>query len=145
MLMYNWLKKLWVAELRSNRYEQCSSFLHTRGLVPGKIGEVDCYCGQGVLVHLAVGLGCPAKQSELRGYGNLDSTTTVITYDHQKGSLPPSVLAFAGIAHGDHPIEGVAPSFQQLAAVDKHLVALARLNDEGHTFQQLADYIEEHF
>lgn len=118
------LKKKWVAALRSGEYGQC-----TGQLADGK----GNYCCLGVLAHITNNL-----ETDLNGnictkdglFGNLgyDLATEfgLEGYFREMGQLPITSL------------EGFTPEYG-----DGNIV-LSELNDNGYTFSQIADLIEEH-
>lgn len=115
------IKQRWVAALRSGEYKQGTNWLC-------KNGE---FCCLGVLSDLAVKDGViSARPSEW------DEATTY--FDNEPALLPEAVAEWAGLPCAeDGPLEDPVV---QVGGVEK---GLSELNDEGMTFTELADIIEE--
>lgn len=110
----------WVDALRSGQYEQ-----GTGGLANGSRGTVK-YCCLGVLSELAYQAGVTERTDD--GSGGF-------YYDSNGGYLPATAAQWAGIpcawGHTDVDLGGGATA--------------ACLNDDGHSFGEIADIIEETF
>ncbi len=113
------IKAQWLADLRSSEYVQGTGALNRNGQ----------FCCLGVLTDQAVKAGITTDQgTNERGdrlYGSSE--------DFGNASfLPPEVSEWAGLGGRCNPY------------VDEHR-NLASLNDEGRTFQEIADIIEQNF
>jgi hypothetical protein len=105
----------WVAALRSGQYQQGRNMLRTRD---------NKYCCLGVLCDIS-GLGKWVDTPYIAEPGYRVSNWCV------EDLLSPPVQEYAGIATAG----GVLPN--------KH--TLSDMNDDGATFEQLADLIEQHW
>jgi hypothetical protein len=123
------IKKDWVAELRSGKYEQGANYLHNI--------DQGTYCCLGVLCKMATEAGVTRVQTTESfefvgvaeyGVGTPNSSVSV---------LPKEVQEWAGL-DGENPvIEGV-----DMGEGDDS-TSLAYMNDHGATFAYIADLIEE--
>jgi hypothetical protein len=117
------IKKQWVRALRSEDYAQGTDWLNADGR----------YCCLGVLCELAVEAGVVEKEV----YDEEDST---FMYGRGGDSmvLPKEVQHWSGLIdpYGKYP----GFSFR-----DREILSLARDNDEGKSFAEIADIIEERF
>lgn len=112
------IKKEWVAALRSGEYEQGREYLNTKGK----------YCCLGVLCEIAIKHGLDLPIRTRRTYSNI----SVIAYDQIEHVLPAKVQKWAGLG-------SESPSVQ----FNGCNTALAEMNDEGMSFERIADIIEE--
>ena len=117
----------WVAALRSGNYEQTD-----RRLVKGTVNQDSySYCCLGVACDLfGPKVGLTFDRNAL-GYRDKEFLSTM--------TLPRSVCEFLGVADNPAVItERVIKSFDESDY-------LASLNDDGVSFAQIADYIENTF
>jgi len=113
------IKRRWIAALRSGEYAQGRAWLRRN----------DAYCCLGVLCELAAHEGItkkstpdddgvvtygPTRARKRRGDEITESSTT---------SLPEAVVVWSGVA-------------------DPHSWQLTKLNDDGATFAEIADFLE---
>lgn len=122
-------KTAWLSALRSGEYEQAVGSLRVdRGVeTPGKYG----YCCLGVLEQVISGeveefhngqaIGLPTKQ------WCLDHGIEVNPKSIQVGSADPTILVL--VSSYDHPDE-------------EREIRVSTLNDDGYTFEEIADLIE---
>lgn len=130
------VKAKWVAALRSGNYEQGEGALQT----------VNGFCCLGVLCDLAVREGvidAPTK-AEI-DYGKDVGTVTTYLYpayidgddEREHSYLPEAVSTWAHInRHGNRDRD---------PATNGYRPSLAALNDDGKTFSEIADVIEQEF
>lgn len=120
------VKAQWLAALRSGEYEQGG----------GALRQGNSFCCLGVLCDLA------AKQ----GVGNWIPSPDVHGFltpgdGRASGALPPAVVQWAGLRSNVAHIPGGV----RYAIGTRESSTLVLLNDNGYTFAQIADIIEEHF
>lgn len=119
------IKERWITALRSGEYEQGKGYLRLTD------GDKDRYCCLGVLSELAVQHGVieaptwDTEYTEIALYGD----------DCDDVALPRPVVKWAGLEDPD-------PDFQDQDGDRRHL---SFMNDNGRSFDEIADYIEEHF
>lgn len=111
------VKKKWVEALRSGEFEQTK----------GNLCDSTGYCCLGVLSELAVREGKADKWKA-------DDGDDVFFFGKKRGDaddtfLPRSVMRWAGLDSDSPAVEGDS---------------LAVLNDNGKTFEEIADLIEKH-
>lgn len=121
----------WVEALRSGEYPQTEGKL-TRwgaGLSPALNRTYPVgHCCLGVACELAVKDGVEINvMHDERGY---------VHYDGEDNYLPPSVVEWLGFTKS-------ASSQGVYKEDDNRVLSLAKLNDEGSTFNEIADVIEE--
>ena len=116
------IKAEWVAALRSGEYQQGTGTLSMDGE----------FCCLGVLTDIAVEHGVCSWVSTEDGLGVNRSGAT------ETSVLPPVVMAWAGLASANPEIDLTNTAISE---PDQH--DLAHLNDDGITFAQIADLIEE--
>lgn len=109
----------WTTALRSGEYQQSS----------GKLRTPEGYCCLGVLCDLAV----KADIIDAPYVEQLYLMETAYYYDGERQYLPDSVRNWAGLNNID-------PRVQVDDIIND---SLSNLNDSGHTFAEIADYIEE--
>lgn len=120
------IKAKWVAALRSGQFNQ--------GM--GALRRGDSYCCLGVLCHLAVEEG--VIPGPIAGTFHPDPGMYVYGADAYEGKaayLPHDVVVWAGL-------DSASPRFRSPTG---ELEDLARLNDVGTPFSQIAATIEKHF
>lgn len=116
------IKAKWVAALRSGEFEQGRGVLHTRAAS----GREDRYCCLGVLCDIAIREGLAVA----KGTANFSD----VSYDGDSAFLPWKVVEWAGL-------EGGNPAVRR----DDGLVdTLSFYNDQGKSFDEIADMIEEY-
>lgn len=114
-------QRAWVDALRSGKYEQAQGALAPLGENDEPVG----FCCLGVACELANAAGVPLRTNRaatFEGYSR--------TYDDDAAVLPTSVREWLGLATSS----GVYGESMQLTA----------RNDEGVTFAEIADLIEQH-
>ena len=115
------IAKLWVDALRSGEYNQGLGVLAREIEFDGEIHK--SYCCLGVLCIVAKNQGIPLELGRV-----FDSTIT--SFDGYTSSLPPSVEDWAGMH---------TPNGDLLKGY-----SLAYKNDDGNTFEEIANVIESH-
>jgi len=110
-------RRLWVEALRSGDYEQGIGALNARS-----DDGVDRFCCFGVACEVAIANGVPVEKKR----GSIGD----YTYDGHAAFLPRSVLRWLGT--DDMPV--VTVNAQRHTLVD--------LNDDGRSFEAIADLIE---
>ncbi len=118
------IKERWLKALRSGEYKQARKQLRFH----------DHYCCLGVLCDLH------SKETGTQWHrgsyphktGDPDLTYHTITYMKMEGLLPEEVSAWAGISDSDPKISRGEQS-----------VKLSKLNDDGASFTEIAELIEE--
>jgi hypothetical protein len=115
------IKQQWVAALRSGEYKQGMGALNLGGKM----------CCLGVLCDLAVKAG--AEVSVMTEPDEVGYTT----YDSRGAGLPYSVQHWAGVGSAD---PGVVSAVDDDG--DEYEYSLADLNDDGVSFDQIADLID---
>ena len=122
------VKKAWVEALRSGKYEQGRNCLHERTQL------VDRYCCLGVLCEVAIDKGLNITSGSPRDAGDLVDYDGAVTY------LPESVYDWATTDDRDpYRRDFVVPH-----PLREGKQSLSALNDNGHSFKDIADLIEEH-
>lgn len=117
------IKKKWVEALRSGQYEQGTGALVIEDQTG--TGVERRYCCLGVLCEV-VGM-VPMRLP----------TDDRLSYDGEVGELPSTVVAFTGLTEPDPKLNKyIRPT------LDNEVRSLARFNDDGLTFPQIADVID---
>jgi hypothetical protein len=117
------IKKLWVDALRSGEYEQGQECLKREEESGAK--------------HCCLGVLCELYEKEV---GGLEITSVMAggrkfyRFEGRNDFLPMKVAKWAGLTKGD-------PDVMPLA--DGRFTSVADLNDEGKSFLEIADVIEE--
>jgi hypothetical protein len=136
------VKSWWLEDLRSGKYQQCE----------GALTKNNRYCCLGVLADRAAKEGVCEKfveESHISLYTD-QLADTVCYFDGKDEFLPESVVQWAGISKDTlFKQSGVSGTkvFGGLDIIigggaDGH-ITLSMLNDEGKSFQEIADIIEE--
>ena len=112
------IKKLWIGRLRSGEIPQ--------GF--GVLARDSHRCCLGVLCDIAVEQGILTRVEEDNGLFSYDDNTQI---------LPQSVVDWSGLDEYNPAIT--------LPGVSEDEETLAYANDNGHTFEQIADIIEAKF
>lgn len=125
------IKAQWVAALRSGTYDQGQDYLHTRN---------DTYCCLGVLCDLAVKAGVidEPQQDNSGDSWTYTSKNAAGGHDSSDTRLPEGVKEWAGLSDMDPAIKGPVPE------TGRYSVALADLNDNGMSFDDLSNLIEKY-
>lgn len=120
------LKKAWVKALRSGEYKQCTGELHGYKVKTDNLDDDVGYCCLGVLSCI---IG-----AEVDGPGNEICFETPEGEYYESGEIPIQVMKYLGIPHHVNQYK------------------LAKMNDGSsedsirqHSFEQIADYIEENY
>lgn len=111
-------KKEWVAALRSGDYKQGK---HT-------LRHEDSFCCLGVACDLAVKAGAVSYEV------SFDWKTYLYGADKQSRILPKDVIEWLGLEEDDDPHN---------PRVGDYPTGLAQLNDDGVSFEDIADAIEK--
>lgn len=119
------IKNQWVAALRSGEYKQTDGTLHRTA------GDDEGYCCLGVLCDIAVKAGVIRSLNE--GSREVFETGT----GWEAGVLPAKVQRWAGL-DSDNPMV-------RRNTNGRYESSLASLNDDGCSFGEIADLIEEQF
>ena len=125
------IKKQWVSALRSGKYRQGRKVLHS---------SYNTYCCLGVLCELARESG--VKIDYVEGY---EGALPRIFYDNEAYELPPSVREWAGVENSNPAVTAPSPfrDTDEEGNVVIERTSLAELNDDGATFEAIAQIIEE--
>lgn len=115
------VKEKWLAALRSGDYTQTRTALYKDG----------SYCCLGVLCEIAVQEGVPLQ---VRETSIMD--TMYKYYNDESGLLPYEVQTWAGLINRN-PNTTESP--------EGYPRSMAELNDNGWTFEEIADVIERDF
>jgi hypothetical protein len=130
------VKSLWLRRLRSGRYKQGFGYLCLTDPDPKR---PDAFCCLGVLCDIAVEKGV-IDPPEITF--DKDGEPETVYYDGDNTLLPPSVTEWAGVADACPRI------YLDDADIKKyrtgHRPDLAQLNDDGLSFEQIADIIEKY-
>jgi hypothetical protein len=123
------VKKKWLEALRSGKYEQTS----------GTLSQDGKYCCLGVLCEVAIDSGLNIEKKPR--YPS-SPHTDLMQYDGDTCALPPSVQEWAFLKgkKSEDPIVTVPYHYSN----GESEFSLANLNDDGHSFAEIADLIEEH-
>jgi len=108
------IKQKWVDALRSGEYQQTKGRLH----------DENGFCCLGVLCDLYI------KENQLEWEPSTHYNNAYMFQDMAK-ILPISVMVWVGVGEGNPPVNDGDSS-------------LAELNDQGSTFNEIADLIENH-
>jgi hypothetical protein len=120
-MMNKEIKTKWLAALRSGEYKQGMGALHN-------IAE-DSYCCLGVLCDI---YAKEHQESENVRRPHPDSGETEMFYD-ESAVAPDLIVSWAGIQDGNPYIK----------VDNKYNRSVRQLNDNGKTFEEIADIIEE--
>ncbi|MCA1840156.1 MAG: hypothetical protein LC723_07485 [Actinobacteria bacterium] len=134
------IKKKWIEDLRSGNFEQGRTNLHSQSArVPG--GEQgDKFCCLGVLCEQAVSAGIiPPGQ---KGTGDEEKYLVLYGADREISGLPEEVRRWAGIRDG---LGAFQEKVTEPDGEGPYTVTLASLNDNGVSFNVIANIIEENF
>lgn len=113
------VKALWIADLRSGKHLQITGALHLVSLTEG-------FCCLGRLCEIAIEQGVNVTTS-------IDPAGSVIKYDNFAGVLPEIVVDWAGLDSDTVVLQ--LPAYTPIGS-------LISANDDGFTFEQIADIIE---
>ncbi len=127
------VKEKWLAALRSGNYTQAQ----------GRLRVGDSFCCLGVLCDLAIADGVAIRWGEEVAWG--EGIVPIVPREYPEGEdllnlsvLPDIVIEWAGLP------EYTGNPDLRYEYQDENRVALAVLNDNGFTFEQIADLIETH-
>jgi hypothetical protein len=120
--MNSQIKQQWIEALRSNEYEQTTAYLRTQ----------QGYCCLGVLCDL---YAWEHDDVEWDRSNNGNSYEFLDAYQ----ALPDKVMKWAGLSHAD-PYYVVADE-----ETGERNIHLSTVNDNGSTFEEIAQLIEEKF
>jgi hypothetical protein len=137
------VKQLWLEGLRSGDFPQCS----------GKLSNGVGYCCLGVLSELAHREGVIAREEQQNTWkpvsGGGTRTETSVHYGAYAASnyLPREVADWAFEEYDPNVVYWENPRVKD-PRPEGHLMkvevtSLAELNDEGFTFEEIADVVEE--
>jgi hypothetical protein len=114
------IQRAWVRALRSKKYKQTDGVL-------SKVenDEIVGHCCLGVLCQLALKNKVITRTSK-----TFEQDTECIVYGSECQRLPPKIQRWAGMRSKDGTLEADQSS-------------LAKLNDEGMIFKEIADIIEK--
>lgn len=125
---------LWIAALESGEYAQTTGALHVLSEHVGARGNEEVirtkgYCCLGVLCEVAIKNGLDLKR-------RINIASTLEYFDEANGVAPAKVMKWSGLksATGDF----------YTAPVDD-FTCLTQLNDDGTSFQEIANIIREHW
>jgi len=118
------IKEPWIAELRSGNIRQGYGVLHD--------ARTDAMCCLGVLCHLAKQAGVSVD--------DVRTDTQYVLYDNCSGYLPESVQEWAGLTSSNPTVLEDELLTRAIATLGDG--TLAKMNDDGFTFDQIADLIE---
>lgn len=127
------IKEKWVKALRSDEYQQGAGGLHYTEIGPDG-DTIDRFCCLGVLCDLA---SKEIPDLQIVQYPQV-SGGVYYSYDYQSTALPVSVQRWAGLNATDPYIKDPTPS-------SLHEAALSDINDNGRSFGDISDIIEEQF
>lgn len=117
-------KAKWVAALRSGEYKQCKNSLR----------QEDGFCCLGVACDIS-GLGSWTSNMSTTDY------LYAVEDEREESRLTSTIVDYMGVAKSFDRV-GYIPFYTDR---DGNRVALTILNDEGCTFDQIADIIEYFF
>jgi hypothetical protein len=136
------VKEKWVEALRSGDYTQAKGKLTKTD----PDGEPVGYCCLGVLCDLALldGVDLDIEAKTVEYLNDPASKMHFLTYNAYSDMQPEEVNVWAGLSRGGDTVEdptrpGIFISSATAAEV------LAGLNDNGSTFEEIADIIEKTF
>jgi hypothetical protein len=133
-------KRKWVAELRSGNHKQAV----------GRLTRID---EEGNKSHCCLGLLCDIVKDEL-GLAVRDDESGIVWYNEESGVLPPVVQdavglkeTSAGVPTYEFSLDPTRetifdPADEFIGELKVECFHLASLNDDGLTFDQIADIIE---
>ena len=127
------VKKAWVGALRSGNYDQIEGYL--------RLG--NGYCCLGVLCDLGSGKWRKPTEAESKGEG-LPHDAKIYCPVGGFGDLPhdKGLDGRITLERGTYP----PPTVVEKSGINKDdMSALTSLNDAGCSFDEIADFIEEHF
>lgn len=140
------LKKEWTNRLRSGKYRQGASYLEF-----SDIDDKISHCCLGVLCDLAVERGIIIR--EIHEGGNSENSISFFGDDRGMISdvLPSTVVEWAGLDGNNPsvqaPYDSVFGDCERWGCEEDDVSSLvwkelAELNDNGFTFEQIADWID---
>ena len=130
------IKDLWIDALLSGEYQQGTGQLHTQ-----ETDGTDYFCCLGVLTDLAIKNGVPLE-IEVQ---SADTGERRIAYNGCYEYLPRAVAEWAGVpTQGSYKIARSGGNGVDLPALE-WTQSLAELNDQGFSFESIAEEIKEYF
>lgn len=111
------IQRKWIDALRSGDYQQCKNYLHTN----------DGYCCLGVACDI---LKIPVEYDD----------DGVAYYQDEHEKLPASVYRQLNLIDNIGAIRAYTPHFEKPFTEE----ALSALNDNGYTFEKIADFMEKY-
>lgn len=118
------IKKAWLEALRSGDYTQAKEYLRVSS------DSGDGFCCLGVLCDLHRKMTGQGKWAQVHGVEGPRIGYIVAGGDHSTSVLPQEVREWAGL-----PVN---------TGIDVNGGHLASLNDDGTSFKEIADIIEQH-
>lgn len=123
------IKKLWVEALRSGKYKQGRGYLHTN------YGDDHAYCCLGVLAEIAITNGVSVSVDSR----SLDGRESCWEYGDCVEFLPETIAEWANLTTTGEYTYVIDEGDHAGAVVS---TTLADENDQGASFDELADEIE---
>lgn len=120
------IKAEWIARLRDPERKQASNYLEVEG---------EGQCCLGVLCEIATENGIISRET-LQG---------VVFYDEEFKSLSQKVIEWAGLEHPEYTNNNPSIKSRTIAKTGVRVGSLAEANDNGATFLEIADIIDEEF
>lgn len=134
------VKALWLEALRSGKYVQGDGYLRAKNSDGDNLP--DKFCCLGVLCEIAVAEGVIAKPKD--PYETLteeEQAYVEAAYRYARGAdqFPPkTVVKWANLGESNPSVAYAVDEFDGEDLTD----TLSSLNDEGKTFEEIADFIE---
>ena len=138
--MKSTIAQKWIKALRSNKYKQGKMALRTK-------------TRHGTVRHCCLGVLCDLynkdhkrklkikKTNDPKDQGEIDPSTTVFTIGGDPWALPEVVRNWAGIKDK----EGMFFDTDPVNVNRWSCNSLSEMNDEGASFKEIAQFIEEHY
>lgn len=131
------IKARWLEALRSGEFKQTNGYLSIQSAIPDD-DQFDGYCCLGVLCEIAVADGVVVKQrvgeNSFFEYGNPEKD------DWDYSVLPLSVREWAGLQEANPSVNALDKDAD--ADLMDFWCPISEPNDNGSTFSQIADWIE---
>ena len=120
------IKRRWLRALRSGKYTQCKGSLHIKD---------DGFCCLGVLCDILRKDFDNVKWRDSGYHPNGDDDDEECEIFQRTAVLPIEIMKYAKLCDRESYVEIVSPKDNESK------VSLAELNDEGWTFEEIADVI----
>ena len=120
----------WIEALRSGKYAQ------TRGTLCRSICESTSHCCLGVLTEIAIEHGLKVEKTRY------EKDKNIVVYNGNAAFLPMNVQAWAEIKNVDGMMFGGEGIEADIEIGGKKYASLAQANDDGKTFDEIADVLE---